>query len=135
MLHPEILQFLTIMLTFFARKGYHELFRPRITNMQWLNRGDLLIAVIAFGFGVWSYAEWATAMTIQTPVPSIWLRQSLHNWLLLSLIFPGWMLLLGLVWRGRLPSFLIGLGRGFLTFGVAIGIIPLIWWSFYLPKS
>ncbi|NJN49388.1 MAG: hypothetical protein HC805_05935 [Alkalinema sp. RL_2_19] len=77
MLHPQILQFLIILIAYIARKGYYEIYRPKITNVRILNYGDQLVAIVAAVLGIWALAEtWAT-YELGMDLPSPWLVKSL----------------------------------------------------------
>jgi hypothetical protein len=129
MLHPEILQFLVILLTVLARKGYYELFRSRITNVWTLNFADRVVAVPAFVLGIWAFVELCGQVQFQLNLPSVELLLALRIWLITCSLIPAGVILVGWVWRWRLSNFLIGLGRSCLTFGLPIGFLPWIWFG------
>lgn len=128
MLHPQILQFLIILMAYLARKLYFEIYRLKISNVRILNYGDQLVAVASSIFGVWALLEtWAT-YEMGMDLPSRWLVQGLTTWLWICLIFPLVMLLMNRLLKLKLSDFFVGLGRGCLTFGVPIALLPLLCW-------
>jgi hypothetical protein len=127
-MHPGILQFLIIMFAFFLRKGYHELFRPRVRNMTWLNYGDLFVGVVAAIVTTWVMVEVVLIMqgTLKQPTP--WLMALLDHLLKISLIGIGAIVGIGWLCRIRLPDFIVGVGRGLLTYGAPIALLSLWCW-------
>ncbi|MBE9030307.1 hypothetical protein IQ266_11245 [filamentous cyanobacterium LEGE 11480] len=128
MLHPQILQFLIILIAYIARKGYYEIYRPKITNVRILNYGDQLVAVASAVLGIWALGEtWAT-YELGMDLPSLWLVKSLTTWFWICAAFPLLMLVINRWLKLKLSDFFIGLGRGCLTFGVPIALLPLLCW-------
>jgi hypothetical protein len=128
MLHPEILQFLIILAAYMVRKLYNEIYRRKITNVRILNYGDQLVALVSCVLGIWSLLEAWGVYQWKMDLPSQWLVKTLTTWLWICLGFPSVMLLLNRWLKLKLSDFFVGIGRGCLTFGVPIALLPLLCW-------
>jgi hypothetical protein len=127
-MHPGVLQFLIIMVAFFLRKGYHELFRLRVKNMRWLNYGDLLVGAFAAIVTTWVMVEVVLIMQGALSRPTPWLMDWLNVLLKISLVGISAIVFIGWLCRIRLPDFIIGIGRGLVTYSTSIALLSLWCW-------
>lgn len=128
MLHPQILQFLIILTAYLARYAYYEVYRLKITNVRILDYGDQLVAIASAILGVWALIETWAVYELNMDLPSPWLERTLTTWLWICGFFPVAMLILNRWLKLKLSDFFVGLGRGCLTFGVPIALLPLLCW-------
>jgi hypothetical protein len=126
MWHRQVLELLIIMLAVVARRGYYEVQRPHISHVQVFHSGDRLAIGCSSILGLWAAVENVKLNDFGQTVPDVWLLQSLHIWGWLSALFP-----LGLMVLHRwlqLGNFVAGWGRGLLSFGLPIALLPVLCW-------
>jgi hypothetical protein len=125
MLHRQILEMVIILLAVVARRGYYEIQRPHITNIAAFNIGDRLAISSSMLLGLWATVETIRLNDFGLPEPDAGLLQCLHVWRWLSTLLPLGLMLLHQWLR---VNFLGGLGRGLLSFGLPIGLLPILCW-------
>jgi hypothetical protein len=127
-LHRQLLEMVIILLAVLVRRGYYEVYRLKITNVPVFNFGDRLAIGCACTLWAWAATENLMLNDFGQAAPSFWLLQSLRIWLWISGLFPLLLLLLHFCFQRWGGNFLTGLGRGCLSFGLPIALLPVLCW-------
>jgi hypothetical protein len=125
MWHRQVLELLIILLAVVARRGYYEVQRPHISHVQVFHIGDRLAIGCSSILGLWAVVENVKLHDFGQTTPDVWLIQSLHIWGWLSAGLP---LVLMVLHRWLRVNFLGGVGRGLLSFGLPIALLPVLCW-------
>jgi hypothetical protein len=126
-MYCQLLQLLMILLAVLLRQLYTECHRPQIKNFQWFDFGDRCTILLSVGLGGWAMIELWLIQVWGHPAPSAGLIDSLRLWLWVSSLLP---LSLSLLWGCRIAcgDWLVGMGRGCLSFGLPIALLALLCW-------
>jgi hypothetical protein len=123
--HRQVLELIIILLSVVARRGYYEVQRPHISHAQVFHIGDRLAIGCSTILGLWAVIENIKLHDFGQTTPDVWLTQSLHIWGWLSAGLPLMLMVLHRWWSA---NFLGGVGRGLLSFGLPIALLPGLCW-------
>jgi hypothetical protein len=125
MLHRQILEMLIILLAVVARRGYYEVQRPHISHIAAFHLGDRLAIGSSALLGLWALVEAIKLDELGQTAPDVWLLNSLHIWGWISAVLPLGLMVLHRWWSA---NFVGGVGRGLLSFGLPIALLPVLCW-------
>jgi hypothetical protein len=126
MWHRQVLELVIILLAVVIRRGYYEVQRPHITDVAVFHLGDRLAIGSSSLLGLWAAVENIKLNHFGQTVADAGLLQVLALWGWISLLLPLVLLVLHRwLWLG---NFVAGWGRGLLSFGLPIALLPGLCW-------
>jgi hypothetical protein len=123
-----LLQWLILASAYLIRQGYYECLRDRISDRRRFGDGDGVVILAMLGVAGWTAMELHLAATTGQTVPSDGLMFVLRGILALSIALPGLLFLLAWGLRFWPGNFLAGVGRGLVSFGLAVTLLALFCW-------
>jgi hypothetical protein len=126
MWHRQVLELVIILIAVVARRGYYEVQRPHITNVSIFHIGDRLAIGCSSILGLWAAVENIKLNHFGQTAADAGLLQILSLWGWISAVFPLGLMVLHR-WL-RLGNFVAGWGRGLLSFGLPIALLPVLCW-------